>query len=173
MCCNYSSDDMPAKRFKQPTKKLTCTVELQDIGNITRKVFQRKFVNETLCFRLRNKVFLRPKHFVLSTDTFIGRLKQKKKRFFLCPLFAYSYLWLSPKVLSLEKAKEKAFFPLPFARLFVPLTASKVLSFGKEKENCFFFLLFTHLFVPLHPLNLNISRNYDSNHLSRRICSLV
>jgi hypothetical protein len=34
---------------------------------------------------------------------------------------SYSYLWLTPKVLPLERTKEKAIFILFFARLFVPL----------------------------------------------------
>ena len=42
---------------------------------LTRKVFPQKIANETLCFRLRNKVFLWQKQSVSSTDTVLGLLR--------------------------------------------------------------------------------------------------
>ena len=50
----------------------------QDIGNTWNKVFQKFSANETLCFWLKNKVFFRSKHFVSSTDTVMGLLRQTK-----------------------------------------------------------------------------------------------
>jgi hypothetical protein len=51
--------------------------------------------------------------------------QQKKNEYFFCYSLAYSYLWLSPKVLSLGTAKEKRVFLWLFSRLFVPLAVAE------------------------------------------------
>ena len=73
-----------------------------------------------------------------------------KKTNSFCFSLAYSYLWLSPKVLSLGKSKENTFFfcfSLAYSYFWL---SPKVLSLGKAKEKRAFLLLFTRLFVPLH-----------------------
>ena len=63
--------------FMKTTKNDDAKV-FQDIGNTWNKVFQKFSANETLCFSRRNKVFLRLKQSVSSTDTVIGLLRQSK-----------------------------------------------------------------------------------------------